>query len=186
MRWPAFLLAICPVTIASAAPASEAIPERFAIAVNEPFSWGQEFIGASLYVGLARHQAIRANIASYPGPGAQASAIASAIFQDGRGFDRGSYFDVGIGWQWYPRELWQGPILEAGLVWREDKTRFSDVNDTSSVLEVDRDARGMLARGLGGWSWLFYDRVFIMAAIGGATGYERGTELVFLNDFGYT
>jgi hypothetical protein len=165
--------------IASASPPAD---ERFAIAVNEPFFWSQKVIGVSLYLGLGNHQAIRANVANYPAVGTQVTAAIAAP-SGGTPDDRGGYFDVGAGWQWYPRELWRGPTVELGLVWRSDKARDPDAADMTPVFEVERDATAIVARGLVGWSWLFYDRVFIMAAAGGAVGYERGTERVQLDDY---
>lgn len=165
--------------IATASPPAE---ERLAVAVNEPFFWAQRVIGVSLYVGLDSHHAIRANVANYPAPGTQAIAVIAAP-SGGTPSDRGGYFDVGAGWQWYPRELWSGPTVELGVLWRADRTRYPDAADMTPVYEVERDARGVLARGLVGWSWLFYRRLFIMGAVGGAVGYARGTELVQLDDY---
>lgn len=165
--------------LASAAPT---VDERYAIAVNQPFFWAQKVIGVSLYLGLDRHHAIRANVANYPALGTQAIAVIAAP-SGGTPDDRGGYLDIGAGWQWYPRELWNGPTVELGLLWRSDKTRYPDATDMTPVFEVERDARGVLARGLVGWSWLYYGRVFIMAAVGGAVGYERGTEVVQLDDY---
>jgi hypothetical protein len=180
MRLPvaAFAIGLLPA-IASGSPPAE---QRFAFAVNEPFFWGQKVIGASFYVGLDRHHAIRANVANYPAIGTLANAVFAAP-SGGTAIDRGGYFDIGAGWQWYPRERWSGPTVELGLLWRSDGTRYPDLADTSPVFEVDRDAWGIAARGLVGWSWQFYGRVFIMAAVGAAAGYERGTELVLLDDY---
>ena len=156
--------------------------ERFAFAVNEPFFWPAKVIGVSLYAAIDRHHAIRANVANYPGLGTQAIAVVAAPSGGSPG-DRGGYFDIGVGWQWYPRELWSGPTLELGAVWRSDKTRYHDAADTMPIFEVDRDARVVAMRGLIGWSWLFHDRVFIMGAVGGAVGYALGTEVVRLDDY---
>jgi hypothetical protein len=180
MRLLVATLAISAATAtASASPPAQ---ERFAFAVNEPFFWAQKVIGVSLYAGLDRHHAIRANAANYPAPGTQLTAVAAAP-SGGTPSDRGGYFDIGAGWQWYPRELWRGPTVELGLLWRSDQTRDDDAADMTPVAEVERDAHGIMTRGLVGWSWLFYDRVFIMAAVGGAAGYERGTERVRLDDY---
>lgn len=166
-------------SVASAAPF---VDERVALAVNQPFFWAQKVIGVSLYVGLDRHHAIRANVANYPALGTQAIAVIAAP-SGGTPSDRGGYFDIGAGWQWFPRELWRGPTVELGLLWRSDRTRYPDAADMTSVFEVERDARGVFARGLVGWSWLFHGRVFVMTAVGGALGYERGTEVVQLDDY---
>src|SRR5262245_39757341 len=102
-----FAIGLSPA-IVSASPPGE---EQYAFAVNEPFFWAQKVIGVSLYLGLDRHHAIRANVANYPALGTQAVAVIAAP-SGGTPIDRGGYFDIGAGWQWYPGELWSGPIVE--------------------------------------------------------------------------
>jgi hypothetical protein len=164
------------------ASASPRTPERYAIAVNEPLFWANKIIGVSAYVAVDQHHALRVNVANYTAPGTQLSALFAAP-SGGTPINGGGYFDVGFGWQWYLDGLWRGPTFELGVLWRADHRRFPDSFDTMPEFEVERDARGVLARGLVGWSWLFYDRLFIMAAAGSALGYERGTELVTLDDY---
>ena len=124
------LLALAIVLVPSLAIASppgetqeRGISERFAIAVNEPFFWAAGFVGVSAYVGVEPHHAIRANVARYPAFGTQAVAAIAAP-SGGTPGDRGGYFDIGVGWQWYPRELWNGPTLEGGLVWEQKKKKL--------------------------------------------------------------
>jgi hypothetical protein len=160
---------------------ADATSERFAIAVNEPFFWAAKIIGVSAYVGLATHHAIRANVASYPALGTQLTTVIAAP-SGGSAGDRGRYFDVGAGWQWYPRELWYGPMFELGAVWRSDTTSRFDSADQRDYSEIERDAQVFVVRGLAGWTWLFEGRLFIMAAVGGSVGYAHGTELVRFDD----
>jgi hypothetical protein len=157
--------------------------ERFAIAVNEPVGWMANVVGISAYVAVAPHHVIRANYASYPAMGTVPMAPFIIPFGGSVG-DRGGYVDIGAGWQWYPRETWNGPTFEGGLVWREDTTQKWDSADQRDWREIHRDANVLAARGLAGWSWLFYRRVFIMAAVGGSVGYVvSGTETTHFDSY---
>jgi hypothetical protein len=172
-------------TLMAAAPSTaEADRYRLAIAVNEPLGWSEKIVAASFYVALAEHHVLRANVAHYATPGALfTDKLTAVIGEDNHDVERkGGYLDIGAGWQWYPRALWRGPTIELGALWRSDKTLRDDPADTSSLNEVHRDVKVVAARALVGWSWQFYDRVFIMAAAGGSIGYARGTETTIYDD----
>src|SRR5262245_52931354 len=104
---PALLVAT--TTVAAAAPPGETPPvsatkaarPQLAIAVNSPFMWPEgHSLGGSVYVGFAKHHAIRANVASYE-YSTGISTLIGDVFFDGDGDDAirtGRYFDVSAGY----------------------------------------------------------------------------------------
>ena len=169
----ALLLAVVMIpTTTAAAP----VGERFAFGVSEPFAWQKGVFAISVEAAIADHHAVRVNVARYPTLGALATDLISCLnseCNDATG-QHGGYLDIGAGWQWFPRSLWSGPTVEAGLLWRLEHTHTDDY-----PMAVDRDATVIATRGLVGWSWLFEGRVLVMAGVGAAVGYRRGADTTF-------
>jgi hypothetical protein len=156
----AWLLAL--VTLPQAAHAS---PE-FALGVNSPVSIAKGFAyGVSGYIALDEHQALRTNVASYESDYLWEDEIDAAL--------SGHKYDVSISYVYYPRRVWDGFLLDAGVLGRRhhavsydyDYDRANWVADTNTIA----------ARGMAGWSWLFGGHVFIAVAVGASYGYEFGS-----------
>jgi hypothetical protein len=148
--------------------------QAMALAVNSPLGWvGGTSVGASLYARIAPQQAVRFNVASYEY--GSTSAIAAAAFgaEDEGSYD-GRYLDLGAAWMYFPRRVWDGPTLEAGLLRRSGETHVQD--EFAEFETVDRDTQYLAARALVGWSWLIQERAIISFAVGASGGYELGTE----------
>lgn len=142
-----------------------------ALAVNSPLGWiGGTSVAASLYARVASQQALRLNVASYElgGPG-----IVGALFEDEGSYD-GRLLDISAGWMYFPRRIWEGPTVEAGLLHRSGKTRVQDEYAMNEI--VDRDTQLFASRALVGWSWHVADKAMISFAVGASAGYESGSE----------
>lgn len=151
---------------------------RFAFATNLPVGWiDAKSIGASAYVGVTDHVAVRLNVASYKYDSSKAAEIAAGLFGgDGpEGSDGGRITDLGVGIVQYSRGLWDGFTMEAGALRRARDTFSHD--EFAQYASVDTDTTTYAGRALFGWSWLVQKRVFIAAAIGGSAGIETGTEV---------
>ena len=156
------------------APASD---RTFAVAVNEPFGWGGFAIAGSVYGRVAAHQAVRINAAAYDFHGNVAGDLIDIFAFGGDGdesYRKGRIVDVGAGWVYFPRRVFDGPTVELGLLHRSSDTHVEDEWDTPEV--VDRKGKEVAARALLGWSWMIQDRVFISWAMGASKGYSFGTE----------
>ena len=157
--------------------ATKDVPTRFALAVNFPSGWiDGKSIGASAYVGLTDHLALRLNVASYRyGTPLAAEIVAGLISGDGpEGSYGGRILDLGVGVVHYSRGLWDGFTLEAGALRRGRDTYSRD--DYAGYARIDTTTAAYAGRALIGWSWLIKERVFIAAALGGSAGIETGTE----------
>jgi hypothetical protein len=158
--------------VAHASPSDSAEPSetKLAIAVNAPFRWPHN-LAASMYLGLTRHQAVRANFAKYeydPGVGEIIGIAADGAQSEGT--YRGAITDVGVGWMYFPRRLWSGFSFEAGVLRRARDHSIDDM----FVLETKTTTYA--GRALIGWSWLIEGRAFISIAGGISIGRESGTE----------
>jgi hypothetical protein len=156
---------------------------RFALAVNQPFGWSEGNIGVSAYAGVTPHVAIRANLAKYSAAERGSIADIIGVLTDGDGGDasyRGGWFDVGVGAVWYPRALWSGFMMEAGILRRREHTHMDD--DFADPQVVDRHITTYAGRVLGGWSWLIKDRAFIGLAVGYSYGRATGSEATGSSD----
>lgn len=139
-----------------------------AIGVNLPIRWDKSF-GGSLYVGLSQHVAIRTNVATYD------DLRLAGIFNGGYdGGTDGRTIDVGAGVVYYPRRLWDGLTLEAGVLRRTADITMTGTRGGDEI--IDRRTTMYGVRALVGWSWLIKNHVFLSVAGGSAFGYERGTE----------
>jgi hypothetical protein len=139
-----------------------------AIAVNLPIRWDKSF-GGSLYVGLSKHVALRANFATYD------DLRLAGIFNGGYdGGTDGRTIDVGAGVVYYPRRLWDGLTLEAGVLRRAADITMTGTRGGDEI--IDRRTTMYGVRALVGWSWLIKNHVFLSLAGGSALGYERGSE----------
>jgi len=153
-----------------------AVSVPVAIAVNSPLGWiDGNSVAGSFYVGLSRHLALRANVATYKHTGAAGAALAAVFGAEDEGSYSGRTTDVGIGTVYYSRGLWDGFTAELGANRRaKDAVRTSDENASPAVLTTNTQTYA--ARALIGWSWLIEKRVFFAVAAGASTGYETGRE----------
>jgi hypothetical protein len=142
---------------------------RFALGVNTPVGWIIGSIGASMYVGLSPHLAIRANFAYY---GNENSLEELVNITSDREVHKGRLIDYGAGLVWYPRRRWQGLMLEAGALLRDRAIRNAYDFDVVKNWTLTYAGRGMI-----GWSWRI-GPAFISAAVGLSAGYEVGRETV--------
>jgi hypothetical protein len=180
-------------SVAAAAPradegtarAASADRPKLGLAVSGSWDWSRSF-GASLYAGFAGHHAIRGNVAAWDHDGSDLNDFFLALSGNG---DESSYsgrtFDLGIGYQYFPRRLYDGLSLEAGVL-----VRSIDQTDDESFFNsraTRTRARAIAGRALIGWSWLFGDRVFLATAVGLSRGRYVGKEEVtaYRNDEPY-
>jgi hypothetical protein len=151
-------------------------PERMSIglATNLPAFWSNSF-GASVYVGLQRHHAIRANFARYDNRGPILMETIAGI-AGGEDFPshKGEITDEGIAWVYYPNRLWNGLTLEIGALRRERHITTSD--DERTPQRVIRDSTTYSGRALIGGSVSFWKVVVLSAAVGLSVGREGGVE----------
>lgn len=148
--------------------------QAMALAVNSPLGWVEgASVGASLYARLAPKQALRLNVASYE-YGSTGQLVAAAFGAEDEGSYEGRYLDLGAAWMYFPRRVWDGPTLEAGLLRRSGATSVQDMYAENEI--VERDTQYLAARALVGWSWLIQERAVISFAVGASGGYELGTE----------
>jgi hypothetical protein len=158
--------------------------ERIAVAVNSPISWAGSTFGASGYVGLTEHQALRANFASANGT-PLAFGIVAAFAADDGSTDSERTTDVGIGWMYFPRRLWSGATFELGVLGRGTHTKIAEDPDEFSILTTA--TKTIAGRALVGWSWSWKSAflsgwsssdhtVFLSVAAGASAGYESGTK----------
>ena len=182
--------AILPVVIvtlvgARSAHAGEAAPgsadhTHVALGVNSPFSWsGGSSLGASLYVGVGEHHAIRANAARYD----YGSSVAVGVLSVAAGGDgdeasyRGHTSDLGVGWVYYQRGPWSGLTFELGVLRRARDHRIEDDYRSPERPEIlETRTTTYAGRAMLGWSWLLHEHVFLAVAIGISVGHESGTE----------
>src|SRR5262245_28140790 len=163
--------------LAAAPAAAEPEDQPIVIAVNPPLRWADaDAVGASGYIALTPHQALRGNVSRYDFVGNVAGDIFGLI--NGSDGDEGSHSgrisDTGVGWMYFPRRLWSGPTIEAGLLRRVRDTRSEDELGSPAILETATTTYA--GRALVGWSWLIAGRGFISFQTGFSYGYERGTE----------
>ncbi len=162
---------------ASVAPQSTSVtrelPFPIALAVNTPIMWaGSTSIGISGYVAIREHQSLRLNFAKYEAMGAK-NILNTLAGGDITHLER--FTDVGASWQYYPRSVWNGLLLELGVLRRTFKTREYDDNRSIPVT-IRANGAGYAGRAMIGWSWLGWDRVFVTAAVGASLGSYSGTE----------
>jgi hypothetical protein len=143
-----------------------------AIGVNLPFGWFIRSYGVSVYVGLHRHFALRANVARYNAESLPTLAVA-LMAGDGGG-PAGRIDDYGIGAIWFPRRLWDGPMIEVGALLRNrDTVDHPDFDD-----RIETQSTTFAGRATVGWSWLLQTRAFISFAVGFSAGQESGRETI--------
>jgi hypothetical protein len=151
---------------------SLASAESFAVAVNAPLRWYKAVsIGGSAYVGFRGHHAIRVNAARY----AHTYSIEEVVsdMADSGGYAdhiSGRRIDLGVGWMYFPRQLWSGPTFEAGLLVRDQVRRTQEAPDIVEYPVRTTDKLTVAGRGVVGWSWLLFDRAFVSVATGIAIG----------------
>lgn len=156
-----------------------------AIGFNPPFRWfDKPAVGVSGYVAIRRHHAIRLNYASYPNGGLEAvGTLIGDVFFDGDGSESiysGRISDIGIGYQFYTRSVFEGLVAELGILRRRFDTRKDDEWSGERVIT---DATQFAGRALVGWSWLYHERIFLAMAVGLAIGRTTGTEMYAVDEF---
>lgn len=163
-----------PLAETSAVEKSAEKPEApMALAVNSPLSWVDgTSIAGSLYARVAPHQAVRISVASYE-DGASAAIVAGLLGQEDESSHDGRILDVSAGWMYFPRRLWDGPTLEAGVLRRSGSTSVRDELADNEL--VERDTQLYAMRALAGWSW-HVENVMVSFAAGASSGYQTGTE----------
>jgi hypothetical protein len=179
------LALVCAVTAMVAASVAAAEPISIAAAVNSPFRWDHgEAVAGSVQVGFGGHHAIRATLSSFPYADNIGWAIVSLPLNPDAesSLKRGRVNDVGAGYQWFPRKLWDGPVLEAGLL-RRTIDGTEDYRFTSPE-HIETHAVGYAGRGLVGWSVAVSNHLYFATAAGLAIGRYTGTEttLPYLGD----
>lgn len=151
---------------------------QVAFGTNLPFLWKDgDTVAASLYVGMSEHHAIRANVASYKSHGPMVGDAIGGILFNSDGSEAsfgGRTTDLGIGWVYYPRSLWDGLMLEAGALRRARDVSVDDSNRTPE--RVATTTTVYAARAMIGWSWLLGRHVFIATGVGLSVGHESGSE----------
>jgi hypothetical protein len=190
MRILASALVLLVSSTATAEPRAEADVQQetvLALAANQPFTWvDATSIALSAYVGFAKHHAVRANIATHvPGISHGVGTLIGDVFFDGDGSEAsysGRSTDVGISYQFYPRALFSGLFVEAGVMRRSFDEQLDDYYN-----ELTRTTTGSAYAGRVhlGWSWALGQHGFVAAAVGVAAGRYVGIE-VQEDDYGYT
>jgi hypothetical protein len=157
-----------PASVFAPAPARSRPDAPFALAVNMPWAWMQDNIGGSAYIAIDPHWAMRANFARY-----DAEELLPLLLTGGEGpiYD-GNILDLGLGWIWYPRRLWDGFTFEAGALMRDRDVRRSREDDP----DLDIQTTTYAGRAMIGWSWLAAGTVFLSVAAGASAGLEHGRE----------
>lgn len=164
-----------------APPTEPPVGRPIALAINVPVAWHWS-LGASAWVGLDQHHAIRANFARYRGPLWQ--IIPNLLEADGEDDEAGSIppefgatTDLGLGWVYYPRRVLDGASLEVGALVRVNRLR--DRIDDKNVADNEQFTNVYSARVLAGWTWRLSDWWFLATSLGGSAGYERGRQKSF-------
>jgi hypothetical protein len=178
------LLRLTPLIVAALASPAVAGDKHvdLAIGVNPPLRWTSDeagSIGISAYAGITNHHAIRANFARYKFAGNWAWHLASLFtcLECVDETNEGHVTDIGVSWMYFPRQLWSGASLEAGLLRRGNDTYVVEYYPGAGNPEViDTNTSTYAARALVGWSWLVKNHVFISIAAGLSAGYESGRE----------
>ncbi|MEP6861223.1 MAG: hypothetical protein ABJE66_11405 [Deltaproteobacteria bacterium] len=111
---------------------------------------------------------MRANVASY-----QANFTVAEIGSECP--PTGTTFDAGVGWEFFPRRVFEGFNAELGVVRRSVPNRdqyceYFDVYDTKTHTVT------YAGRALVGWSWTIGKHFFIAVAAGASYGHEAGHE----------
>jgi hypothetical protein len=167
MRLVALLLVLATSSVAAAEP-------DVAFAVNQPFGWAEGTLGASGYFALAKHHALRANVATYQ-EGATGEVVASVLFGgDDESIRKGRITDAGLSYVLFANKFCDGFFLELGALVRARDTYREDDFATPAI--VDTDTTTIAGRGMIGWSWTISDSLFISLAVGLSGGHERGQE----------
>ena len=82
--------------------------------------------------------------------------------------------DLGLGWTWYPRRLWDGPSFEVGALRRErDAWIHSGIDHKDTTRSVTHGGRALI-----GWSRLVTRRWFIAVAAGLSAGHQSGQRMI--------
>jgi hypothetical protein len=144
------------------------------IGVNSPYSWlkeGDKGFGVSVSYGLSRHFAVRGNYARYGEDGPTLGIIGEIMGGESATYG-GSVEDFGLSLVYYPRRLWDGPMVEVGALRRQRDSSVRDEFALTRTTTLDYAGRAMV-----GWSWRFASVMYVAVAIGISAGRERGLEV---------
>jgi hypothetical protein len=156
----------------SATPAAVDLP--VAVGVSSPLGWPYGTFGASVYVGFGDHIAVRGNLAWYESDESLLEGATAALADGDVGSYSGSFRDAGLAAIWYPRKLWSGLTLEAGVLQRARDTGYQpELADGVKTKSTTYAGRAMI-----GWSWPIGRYVFVAIAIGLSAGTETGQETI--------
>jgi hypothetical protein len=169
------LAVICGARVLAHAEQTTPEPERdpvVLVGVNQPLLWHTGGIAASVYVRVASHLAVRANIAGYSGAESLLDFIIN--LHRGGGYGRaGRTFDLGIAGIWYPRRVGRGPMVEAGALRRKRNIdTYTDTGETITTRSTEYAGRVMV-----GWTWRSR-HLFLAFAAGLSVGGERGNDTI--------
>jgi hypothetical protein len=154
---------------------SPPVERQWAVAINEPLGWTNGFaVAGSIYGRVAPHQAVRINAARYGFHGNLAGDVINIVAGGDGARHTGRLIDVGAGWVYFPRRVFDGPSIELGMLHRTLDARVEAEWETPG--DVSRDGQEIAAHALLGWSWTIRNRVFISFAMGASKGYVWGSE----------
>jgi hypothetical protein len=155
-----------------------------AIGVNLPTGWKDaNSVAGSLSVGVTERLAIRANVASWTYHGSMfADAVAGALQVENEASTGGRITDVGAGVVHYGNRVWDGFMVEAGLLRRAKDISTED--EFAAPEYVATRTTTYSARALVGYSWLVADHFFVAFALGMSGGHEAGSETTRMNSYG--
>lgn len=176
--WKVAVVAV--LLAASQSHADEAVRARVdkpvALAVNAPLMWASAISG-SAYVRFAPNNALRLNVAAYDHhPSLGYELLLATRGASTESSYSGGTVDVGVGWQYFPRRVWDGFVVELGVLRRGENHVIDEASWNSRIRH--REATGYAARAMVGWSWLLGEHVFVAASIGLSLGRYSGTESV--------
>ncbi|NVB84930.1 MAG: hypothetical protein HOV81_41570, partial [Kofleriaceae bacterium] len=128
----------CVLLLALAAPAHADDETPVAIGVNMPAAWiVTKGVAVSGYAGITKHFAVRVNLATYANSIDTAAGIGMLLARaDQEDHHIGRLYDVGAGWMYFPRGLWKGATLEAGLLFRYRDTRLENDEVIPQLVET--------------------------------------------------
>ena len=185
MRRLALPLALVPALLATrsahAAPTpAEETPAGvpIAVAVNLPLTWLWSSFGASAWVGLGGHHAIRADLARYLGWASRIlpfGPVGNGEREAGQiPPDFGQTTDLSVGWAYFPRRVLDGFSLEVGAQGRFNRTR--SYIDSQNVAKEQHHTNVYSGHALVGWTFRLSDWWYLGASAGASLGYEHGRE----------
>lgn len=165
--------------VAAPAPPIASLGSSIAIGTNLPMMWTHGFsVAGSLSVSLSARHALRVNVASYAYDNELNEVLSGLAGGDDYVARDGRTTDVSLSWVFYPRWMWDGFLVELGVLRRSiDVTMRDDEDLGSAALPVTEwKATEYAGRAMIGWSWRLDRHFFIATAVGLSNGWQSGTE----------